>query len=193
MIVMSEISFEKRLFKGFVLPGVAVGVLLVLLLFVQPWISTDLLTRRIGGPAGMTIGFAMVPFAFLFMAYMMVAVVYAVLLTVKYFRNSAGLIGSARRFMLFSEVFLVVMDLMILSAFIETARWNYISALNLSLIVPLTVIAVIMTVFFISWTGRVYQHEGRKFLTWKTAGSLGLCLFLLLLPFILLCMFLIFG
>ena len=193
MIVMSEISFEKRLFKGFVLPGVAVGVLLVLLLFVQPWISTDLLTRRIGGPAGMTIGFAMVPFAFLFMAYMMVAVVYAVLLTVKYFRNSAGLIGSARRFMLFSDVFLVVMDLMILSAFIETARWNYISALNLSLIVPLTVIAVIMTVFFISWTGRVYQHEGRKFLTWKTAGSLGLCLFLLLLPFILLCMFLIFG
>ena len=193
MIVMSEISFEKRLFKGFVLPGVAVGVLLVLLLFVQPWISTDLLTRRIGGPAGMTIGFAMVPFAFLFMAYMMVAVVYAVLLTVKYFRNSAGLIGSARRFMLFSDVFLAVMDLMILSAFIETARWNYISALNLPLIVPLTVIAVIMTVFFISWTGRVYQHEGRKFLTWKTAGSLGLCLFLLLLPFILLCMFLIFG
>ena len=193
MIVMSEISFEKRLFKGFVLPGVAVGVLLVLLLFVQPWISTDLLTRRIGGPAGMTIGFAMVPFAFLFMAYMMVAVVYAVLLTVKYFRNSAGLIGSARRFMLFSEVFLVVMDLMILSAFIETARWNYISALNLPLIVPLALIAVSMTVFFISWTGRVYQHEGRKFLTWKTAGSLGLCLFLLLLPFILLCMFLIFG
>ena len=190
---MSEISFEKRLFKGFVLPGVAVGVLLVLLLFVQPWISTDLLTRRIGGPAGMTIGFAMVPFAFLFMAYMMVAVVYAVLLTVKYFRNSAGLIGSARRFMLFSDVFLVVMDLMILSAFIETARWNYISALNLPLIVPLTVIAVSMTVFFISWTGRVYQHEGRKFLTWKTAGSLGLCLFLLLLPFILLCLFLIFG
>ena len=36
---MSEISFEKRLFKGFVLPGVAVGVLLVLLLFVQPWMS----------------------------------------------------------------------------------------------------------------------------------------------------------
>ena len=190
---MSEISFEKRLFKGFVLPGVAVGVLLVLLLFVQPWISTDLLTRRIGGPAGMTIGFAMVPFAFLFMAYMMVAVVYAVLLTVKYFRNSAGLIGSARRFMLFSDVFLVVMDLMILSAFIETARCNYISALNLPLIVPLALIAVSMTVFFISWTGRVYQHEGRKFLTWKTAGSLGLCLFLLLLPFILLYMFLIFG
>ena len=190
---MSEISFEKRLFKGFVLPGVAVGVLLVLLLFVQPWISTDLLTRRIGGPAGMTIGFAMVPFAFLFMAYMMVAVVYAVLLTVKYFRNSAGLIGSARRFMLFSDVFLVVMDLMILSAFIETARWNYISALNLPLIVPLALIAVSMTVFFVYWTGRVYQHEGRKFLSWKTAGSLGLCLFLLLLPFILLYMFLIFG
>ena len=190
---MSVISFEKRLFKGFLLPGVAVGVLLVLLLFVQPWISTDLLTRRIGGPAGMAIGFAMVPFAFLFMAYMMVAVVYAVLLTVKFLSRSAGLIGPARRFMLFSDVFLVVMDLMILSAFIETARWNYISALNLPLIVPLTVIAVIMTVFFISWTGRVYQHEGRKFLTWKTAGSLGLCLFLLLLPFILLCMFLIFG
>ena len=79
MIVMSEISFEKRLFKGFVLPGVAVGVLLVLLLFVQPWISTDLLTRRIGGPAGMTIGFAVMPFSFLFMEYMMVAIVYAVI------------------------------------------------------------------------------------------------------------------
>ena len=190
---MSEISFERRLFKGFVLPGVAVGVLLVLLLFVQPWMSTDLLTRRIGGPAGMTIGFSVMPFSFLFMDYMMVAVVYAVLLMVKFLSRSAGLIGSARRFMLFSDVFLVIMDLMILSAFIETARWNYISALNLPLIVPLTVIAVIMTAFFISWTGCVYQHEGRKFLTWKTAGSLGLCLFLLLLPFVLLCLFLIFG
>ena len=56
---MSEISFDKRLFKGLLIPGLVVGLLLVLLLFVQPWISTELLSRKIGGPAGMTIGFAM--------------------------------------------------------------------------------------------------------------------------------------
>jgi hypothetical protein len=56
---MSRLSFEDRLFRGFVLPGIAVGVLLILLLFVQPWVSTDILTHPIGGPAGMVIGFAM--------------------------------------------------------------------------------------------------------------------------------------
>ena len=190
---MSEISFDKRLFRGFVIPGVGVIVLLVLLLFVQPWISTELLSRRIGGPAGMTIGFAIVPFSVMFMVYMLVSAVYAVLLTVKYLRSSDGLIGSSRRFMLFSDVFLVVMDLMILSAFIQTARWNYISALNLPLIVPLALIAVSMTVFSISWTRCIYKHEGRRFLSWKTAGSLWLCLFLLLLPFVLLYLFLLLG
>ena len=94
---MSEISFDKRLFRGFVIPGVGVIVLLVLLLFVQPWISTELLSRRIGGPAGMTIGFAIVPFSVMFMVYMLVSAVYAVLLTVKYLRSSDGLIGPSRR------------------------------------------------------------------------------------------------
>ena len=54
----------------------------------------------------MTIGFAIVPFSVMFMVYMLVSAVYAVLLTVKYLRSSDGLIGSSRRFMLFSDVFL---------------------------------------------------------------------------------------
>lgn len=190
---MSEINFDKRLFRGFVIPGVGVIVLLILLLFVQPWISTELLSRRIGGPAGMTIGFAIVPFSVMFMVYMLVSAVYAVLLTVKHLRSSDGLIGSSRRFMLFSDVFLVVMDLMILSAFIQTARWNYIDALNLPLVGILTAITVIMTAFFICWTRCIYKHEGRRFLSWKTAASLWLCLFLLLLPFVLLYLFLLLG
>lgn len=191
---MSEIRFQDRLFKGMILPVICVGVLLTFFLFVQPWISTDVLTRPISGPAGMIVGFALMHFSMMFMVYMMVALVYAVLLPVKYFRRSDRLVKSARRFVLFSDVLLVVMDLMLLYAYIETARCNYLDILNLPLVLPLTALSIIMTPFFICWTRAVYRHEGLKFFSWKTAGSVGLCLLLINLPYILLFVFLvIFG
>jgi hypothetical protein len=179
---MSEVSFEDRLFKGFVLPGIAVGVLLILLLFVQPWVSTDILTHPIGGPAGMVIGFAMFPLVMMFVAYMLASVAYSVLLPVKYFRRSDSLVASARRFMLFSDVFLGIMDLMILSAYIEAYRWNFFGSLNLPLVVPISILIGVMTVFFISWTIAVYRYENRKFFSWKTLGGAILSLLLLQLP-----------
>lgn len=181
---MNEIRFDDRIFRGMVLPMIGVGALLIFWLFVQPWISTDLFTRRVGGPAGMAIGFALMPFFIIFMTYMFVAVAFAVLLPVKYLRHSEGFIGSARRFLLFSDVVLVGMDMMLVSAYIGAVRWNYFSVLNLPMVVPLTFLAVMMTVFFIYWTRTVYRYGEIKFMSWKTARAIGLCILLLMLPFV---------
>ena len=184
-------NFEDKLFKGFVIPGIGVGIVL-LLLFVQPWISTNILTRPWGGPAGMALGFAMFPLAMMFVTYMMVSIVYAFILLIKYFRRSDGYIKSACRFMLFSNVFLLVMDLSLLIAFIEAARWNFFSSLNLPLVITLTALAIIMTVFFLYWIIAIYRHEGRKLLTWKTFGVAILNMVLLQLPTIATCLYMMF-
>lgn len=180
--------FENRLFKGFLIPGVAVGALMILMLCVQPWISTDLLRHPVGGPKGMAIGFALLPFGILFVTYALTSIFYAVLLLVKYLRHSDSFVKSARRFVLFSDTFLIVMDVMLVLAFIEVWRWNFFSSLNLPIVVFLTALAFIMTVFFICWTKRIYQYVGHRFFSRKTFGALALILFLLFLAILLPCM-----
>ena len=181
-------SFENRLFKGFLIPGIAVGVLMILMLCVQPWINTALLRHPVGGPKGMAIGFALLPFGILFVTYALTSIFYAVLLLVKYLRHSDSFVKSARRFVLFSDTFLVVMDVMLVLAFIEVWRWNFFSSLNLPIVVFLTALAFIMTVFFICWTKRIYQYEGHRFFSRKTFRALALILFLLFLAILLPCM-----
>ena len=179
---MNAMCFERKVMKGFVLPGIAVVILIIMMLFVQPWISTDILTHPMGGPAGMVLGFAMFSLAMMFLGYMLASIVYAVLLPVKYFKRSDSFLRSVRRFVLFSDVFLVLMDIMLLNAYIESVRWNFFSSLNLALVVPMTVLIMIMTAFFICWTRIVYRHVGRRFITWKTVGEVVLSLFLLQVP-----------
>ena len=186
---MNAMCFERKVMKGFVLPGIAVVILVILMLFVQPWISTDILTRPMGGPAGMVLGFAMFSLAMMFLGYMLASIVYAVLLPVKYFRRSDTFVGSVRRFVLFSDVFLVLIDIMLLNAYIESVRWNFFSSLNLALVVPMTVLIMIMTAFFICWTRIVYRHLDRRFLSWKTLGEVVLSLFLLQVPAIATCVY----
>lgn len=64
-----------------------------------------------GGPDGMILGFAMFSLAMMFLGYMLASIVYAVLLPVKYFRRNDSFVGSVRRFVLFSDVFLVLRSL----------------------------------------------------------------------------------
>ena len=186
---MNAMCFERKVMKGFVLPGIAVVILVILMLLVQPWISTDILTRTMGGPAGMVLGFAMFSLAMMFIGYMLASIAYAVLLPVKYFRRSDTFVGSVRRFVLFSDVFLVLMDIMLLNAYIESVRWNFFSSLNMALVVPMTVLIIIMTAFFICWTRIVYRYLGRRFFTWKTLGEVVLSLFLLQVPAIATCVY----
>lgn len=185
-------NFEDRLFKGFIIPGVMAEVLLILILFIQPWVSTDIFTRSFGGPAGMSVGFAMFPLVMMFVTYMLTSIVYTLILPVKYFRRSISYINTVRRFALFSNVFFFVMDLSILIAYIEAARWNVFSSLNLPIVVTLTLLAVIMTVFFLCWIIAIYRHEGRKLLTWKTFGVAILNMLLLQLPTIATCLYVMF-
>jgi hypothetical protein len=53
--------------------------------------------------------------------------------------------------------------------------------------VPMTVLILIMTAFFICWTRIVYRHVSRRFITWKTVGEVVLSLFLLQVPAIATC------
>ena len=87
------------------------------------------------------------------------------------------------------DIHLVLMDIMLLNAYIESVRWNFFSSLNLALVVPMTVLILIMTAFFICWTRIVYRHLGRRFFTWKTLGEVVLSLFLLQVPAIATCVY----
>ena len=70
-----------------------------------------------------------------------------------------------------------------------SVRWNFFSSLNLALVVPMTVLILIMSAFFICWTRIVYRHVGRRFITWKTVGEVVLSLFLLQVPAIATCVY----
>ena len=172
--------FERKVMKGFVLPGIAVVILIIIMLFVQPWICTSILTRPVGGPPGMIIGMAMLPFALISAAYMVVTMAYTVFLPYKYFKHIGGFISSVRRFVLLSDAFFVLMDFMLVYAYIEVIRWNYFTTLNLSFVLPMTALIVFLRVFFFYWTKAIYRHEGRKVFAWKTVGILVLSTFILL-------------
>ena len=186
---MNPINFERNIFNGLVLPGIAVMILFILTVR-QPWFSTSLFVRDIGGPAGMVIGIGLLPLAMMFLIYIVLSMMYSVLLPLKYFWGKGGFIKAIRRFVLLSDVFFIVMDILLLFAYLEVARWNYISMLNLPFVLSLTAMNVIMSFFFVFWTIRIYRHENLKFISWKTSGELLLCLFILQLPAISLLIFL---
>ena len=177
---MTEKCFRRKIIRGFVCPGVAVWCLLIVLLFVQPWIPTTILTHPVGGPPGMVIGLAFLPFVLMFAAYMLVAISYMVILPVKYYRGCDSFEKSVLRFLNLSDVFFLILDIMLLLAYIEVIRWDYITMLNLPFVLPLTALAVFVTVFFFYWTRVVYEHEGIRLLRWKTVATLSLNLIVLL-------------
>lgn len=159
---MTTIDFESRLFKAFVLPGIALEVLLLFLFCVPTGLTINLLNHPIGGPRGIVFSITLTMYYLLLTVYLLVAAIYSVILLYKYYRRRDKFITSARRFLMFSCVWIIVVDVMIASGFVDLVKWNMGAIMNLPVVFALTTIAALMTGVFIYWTRKVYNSLGLK-------------------------------
>lgn len=155
-------DFESRLFKAFVLPGIALEMLLLFFFCVPTGLTINLLSRRIAGPGGIAASITLTMYYQLLTVYLLVAAIYSVILLQKYYRRRDKFLTSARRFLMFSSVWIVLMDVMIAIGFVDFVRWNLDAYMNIPVVVALTCLAGLMTVFFIYWTRQVYNSLGLK-------------------------------
>lgn len=156
------LNFESRLFKAFVLPGIALEVILLFLFCVPTGFNINLLSRSIGGPGGIAASIAITMYYLLLTVYLLVAGIYSVILLYRYYRRREKFIISARRFLTFSCVWIVIMDVMIVLGFVEFVRWHLDSYMNLPVVFSLAAFAVLMTGVFFYWIKQTYNRLGLK-------------------------------
>lgn len=156
------LDFESRLFKVFVLPGIAMEVILLFLFCVPTEFNINLLSRSIGGPGGIAASIAITMYYLLLTVYLLVAGIYSVILLYRYYRRRENFIISARRFLTFSCVWIVIMDVMIVLGFVEFVRWHLDSYMNLPVVFSLAAFAVLMTGVFFYWIKQTYNRLGLK-------------------------------
>ena len=189
------LDFESRLFKVFVLPGIAIEVILLFLFCVPTGFNINLLSGPIGGPGGIAASITMTMYYLLLTVYLLVAGIYSVILLYRYYRRRETFITSARRFLMFSCVWIVIMDVMIVLGFVDFFRWDLNSIMNLPVVFSLVAFAVLMTGVFFYWIIRIYKHLGIKVISKagiKSALKSALIyIILILLIFIFPCVFLI--
>lgn len=148
-------DFESRLYKTFVLPGIALEVLLLFSICVSIGLNLNLICRPMGGPAGISASITIFIYCFPLTIYFLVAGFYSLLLPYKYYRRREKFILSARRFLVFSCVWIILMDVMIAVGFVEMVRWDLGDYMNKFIVFPLTALAALMTVVFFYWTRKV--------------------------------------
>lgn len=166
-------DFETKLFKGFVVPGVIAEVVLVLNLFLPDSISlygAPLLKYHIGGPAGMAVGMTTLPAWLIFLLFLMVAGVYACILSTSYLKKSPRFVPRARFFLIFCDVAFALMTVAMTYYMTVALIAEYLNVF-VSGVVYLTMCAAFG--FFIHWTRKVYRHEGLRFWSKTTLESVG--------------------
>lgn len=172
----SPANFETIFFRRVVVPGIIIELILAFIICVPTGINLNLLNRQIGGAPGIAIQAGMIPCMILALAYIAVACVYTVILPYKYCKSSSTFLDSARRFLIFSTLLLLVLDFIAFIGWTEFIRWNYVDILNLTVVLSLTGFVFMMTSLFLYWTIRVYRQQQIRFFSWKTVEGLGLFL-----------------
>ena len=176
-------EFERKLFNGFVIPGIITEILVIAL-----GLNLNLLCNPIGGPAGMVAGVVMLKFELIFLVYLLIAGINSILLPYKYYKKSDTFIDSTRKFLKFSVIYLVIFDALIIYQWYDCARWNLIRSLNTPALIPLTVFILVVTGYFIFWMTKVNQYQNVKFFNKSTIGVvlgiLGLLLIVTILYFL---------
>ena len=176
-------ELERKLFKGFVIPGIITEILVVAI-----GLNLNLLSNPIGGPAGMVAGLVMLKFELMLLVYLFVAGIYCILLPYKYYRKADAFITSTRQFLKFSVIYLLVFDALIIYQWYDCMRWNLIRSLNTAALIPLTIFILVITGYFIFWMTKVNQYQNVKFFNKYTVGVvlgiLGLLLFVLMRYFL---------
>lgn len=177
-------EFARKLFNGFVIPGIITEILVIAL-----GLNINLLSNPIGGPAGMVAGLVMLKFELLFLLYLFIAGIYCILLPYKYYRKADAFITSTRQFLKFSVIYLLVFDALIIYQWYDCARWNLIRSLNTPALIPLTIFVFFVTGYFIFWLTKVNRYQDVKFNTKSTIevflGVLGLLITIIILYFLL--------
>lgn len=169
-------EFERQLFTRFVIPGIITEILVIVI-----GLNISLLSNPIGGPAGFVAGLAMLKFELMFLAYLLIAGIYAILLPYKYFKKTETFIECARKFLKFSVIYLTIFDAMILYQWYDCVRWTLIDSLNTPVLIPLTIFTLAVTGYFIFWMTKVNQHQSIKFFSKSLIKTLCIVLGVLLL------------
>ena len=169
-------EFERKLFNGFVIPGIITEILVIAL-----GLNLNLLCNPIGGPAGMVAGLVMLKFELMLLVYLFVAGIYCILLPYKYYKKTDTFIESTRKFLKFSVIYLVIFDALIIYQWYDCMRWNLIGSLNTAALIPLTIFILFVTGYFIFWLRKVNQHQGIKFFSRSLIKTLFIVLGVLLL------------
>lgn len=151
-------GFERKLFNWFVIPGIIIEISLIALS-----VNINLLSRPIGGPAGMVAGLVMLKFELMFLAYLLIAAIYSIILPYKYYKKTCEFVNSTRKFLKFSVIYLTILDALIIYQWYDCVRWNLIDSLNTPVLIPLTVFSLIVTGVFIFWMIKVNQYQNVKF------------------------------
>lgn len=186
-------DFESRLFKRFVLPGIVIEFLLLFLFFVPTGLNINVLSHSIGGPAGISAAIALSVFYLLLTIYLFVAGIYSVILPYRYYRRREIFVSTTRKFLTFSNMWVIIVDVLILLGFVEYARWNLENYMNLPVIFSLTGFTILMTCVFFYWTDRLYKYENLKITSKESIKTLAVTMLVLLLilivPYVLLIFF----
>ena len=169
-------EFERKLFNWFVIPGIITEILVIVL-----GLNLSLLSNPIGGPGGLVAGLAMLKFELMFLAYLLIAGIYSILLPYKYYKKKDAFLVCVRRFLKFSVTYLTIFDAMILHQWYACYMWNLIRSINTLILIPLTVFIFIVTGYFIFWMRKVNQHQGVKYFSKSLIKTLCIVLGVLLL------------
>ena len=169
-------NLKSALYKRLVIPGIILEILFVALFGVAIDSNIKFLTRPISGPPAIALQFAMLLCIYLCLPYFFVACTYSVILPYKYYKKSIGFIHSTRRFITYSIIEFLILDLLLCGGLVECYRWNYLYILNLPLVLGFSSFVLLMTIVFLYWCVRIYRCQKLRLFSWKTAEGLGLFL-----------------
>lgn len=174
-------NFESLIFRRLVIPGIAIEILLAIIVCLPTEFELNLLTQPIGGPRGIAFQAGMLPCVIILFAYSCVAFLYSIILPCKYFNGSGSFLDATRRFLIFSVLSLLMLDLLVILGWIEFILWDYIYLLNIPVVAGLTAFVLIMTSVFLYWAVKIYKRRNIKFLSIKTMEGIALFIGVLIL------------
>lgn len=151
-------SFESKIVRWLLIPG---SILWLAVLFVPSMLSDSISIFRysVGGPKGSAIAFTILPIILQFLAYYIVAVIYAIVLTIRYIRKSSKFVSTTRNFTLYSSIALLAMLCQIIPPVI--GAWGY-DLLNEKVVIAIVVLIVFVSGYFVYWAILTIRHEQIK-------------------------------
>lgn len=178
-------TFEERLFKRFIIPGVAFVLLLILTCLLpencNP-LSFNVLKHNISGPAGLGVALTLMPAVFQLFFFILITLVYTAVLPILYYRKKKRFIPATRTFLMVGNIAMIAL---LSQAFIMMAPLSasdYKTYINLAGVIPVLTLGCCVLGYFLYWTIAVYRHEQLKLLSSHSLKSIGYALLMYLLP-----------